>query len=281
MKHLNSILRRALQVLLIGAAGPVLAQTSLPSCYPSDISHPTQSGVTVGLVDMTTFREPSITRDFRSAFLKAASQPGQRVVLLTFSGLARGQNLVHVIDSTVEAPVTDEETVANARIGPFKASQRCVQQRHKEHVTKLTAALNETLNQPVSSVLERSEIIHALRTVIADFGDAPMRLMVLSDGWQHNKEISFYTGGKPRAMNAKKELKSVERAYHLGSSSQQIKVTAADTKVLWWGLMTTENPKFYADPKQLDELGGFWRSLLARWGVAEVQIGNTLNNPKL
>lgn len=281
MKQLNSILRRTLYMLLIGAAGPLLAQTSLPSCYPSDIAHPAQSGITVGLVDMTTFREPSITLDFRTAFLKTASQPGQRVVLLTFSGLARGQNLVRVIDSTVVAPVTDEETVAYAPIIPFKESQRCVQKRLKEHVTKLTAVLDETLNQPVSPALERSEIIHSLRSVIADFGAAPMRLMVLSDGWQHNKEVSFYTGGKPKILNAANELKSVERIYHLGSSSREIKVTAADTKVLWWGLMMSENPRFYADPKQLDELGGFWRGLLSLWGVAEVQIGNTLNNPRL
>lgn len=281
MNLYNHILRQALPLVAVAAMAPALAQTGQQSCYPADIAAPALTGITVGVVDMTTFRDPAITRDFRTAFLKAASQPGQRVVLLTFAGLSRGQHLTRVLDATVEAAVTDEDTVANARIGPFKASQRCVQTRLKEHVGKLTATLDETLKASASPALERSEIIHALRTVVEDFGEGALRLMVLSDGWQHNKEISFYAGGKPRVINAETELKAVERLYHLGPLQVGGKPRTVAAKVLWWGLMMSDDPKFYANPKQLDELGAFWRAVLKQWGVADVQIGMTLNNPRL
>lgn len=251
------------------------------SCYPVDIASPQLLKLTVAVIDVTTFRDPILVRDFRTNLIKAASAPGQRVVLLTFAGIARGQHLARVYDVTLEAPLTDEELVANARIGPFKASQRCVNQRLREHVNNFTAALDSILKEPVSAGLQRSEIFHFLHQVLTDFDVGhPRNIFVYSDGWQNSREMTFYVGGKPRRIKANIELKVAQRI-GLGTfeSALPIKVKVA-TQVLWFGLLAAEDPLQYADALQLNEMSKFWRSVLTTWGTTNVQIGPTLNNPK-
>lgn len=254
----------------------------LSSCYPSDIAAPQQSQVTVGVIDLTTFRDQDAVRDFRTTVMKAADVPGQRVVLLTFAGLARGQHLSRVYDRTLEAPVTDEETVANARIGPFKASQRCVRQRLREHAASFAKALDTVLGHAVPTTLQRSEIVYALHQVLADFGDeGPVRILVFSDGLQNSRDLTFYSSGKPRRIIADAELKTVLRSGISEANDSRPVRDAHSTKVLWFGLLASEDPKIYADAQQLAEITKFWRSVLTQWGVRDVQLGPTLNNPKL
>lgn len=253
-----------------------------PSCYPSDIAAPRQSQVTLGLIDSTTFRDQDAVRDYRAALVKAAGVPGQRVVLLTFAGIARGQHLSRVYDRTLEAPVTDEETVANARIGPFKASQRCVSDRLREHATSFSTALDTVLGQTVPTTLQRSEIVYALRQVLADFGDeGSVRVLVFSDGLQNSRDLTFYSAGKPRRILADAELKTILRS-GMSEANDSLHVRDVNAiKVLWFGLLANEDPKIYADAQQLAEITKFWRSVLAHWGIRDAQLGPTLNNPKL
>jgi hypothetical protein len=255
---------------------------SQPSCYPSDIAAPRQSQVTVGVVDLTTFRDPDAVRDFRATMMKAAGVQGQRVVLLTFAGIARGQHLSRVYDRTLEAPVTDEETVANARIGPFKASQRCVSQRLREHAASFSTALDTVLGQTVPTTMQRSEIVYALHQVLADFGDeGSVRVLVFSDGLQNSRDLTFYSAGRPRRIMADAELKTGLRSGISEANDSRPIRDAHAIKVLWFGLLASEDPKIYADVQQLAEITKFWRSVLTHWGIRDAQLGPTLNNPKL
>ena len=197
---------------------------------------------------------------------------------MLFRSIASGQTLARVYDATVEAPVTSEDAIANARIGPFKASQRCVEARMALHQKAFAAALDKVLNTPVSSTLARSEIVYAVRQVMTEFaGELPVRLLVYSDGWQNSREISFYANGKPRAIVADTELAAVNK---LGFGAAERK-PGKPVKALWFGLLANEDRKYYADALQVAEMQKFWRTLLMQWGANDVQIGTTLNNPKL
>lgn len=281
---LTKALHIALTTLIAALAAPIAGAAS--SCYPADIAAPPVTQVTIGVIDRTTFRDATAVRDYRAAMLSAAAAPGQRVVLVSFAGIATGQTLARDYDATLEAPITDEDAVANARIGPFKKSQRCVSERISMHKTSFTTALDRLLNEPASSMLERSEIVYSLRQVVAEFGGAmPVRLLVFSDGWQHSREMSFYAGGKPRNIVADTELKAVHKLGFATLPSAAVVPKAYKAhqiqKALWFGLMVAEDRKHYSDALQVAEMQKFWRSLLGQWGVNDVQIGTTLNNPRL
>lgn len=279
MKHTFFI--RALAAVAFWMAMHANAEPQ-PSCYPPDIAAPRQSQVTVGVIDLTTFRDPDAVRDFRTTVMNAAGVPGQRVVLLTFAGIARGQHLSRVYDRTLEAPVTDEEAVANARIGPFRASQRCVSLRLRDHATSFANALDTVLGQAVPKTLERSEIVYALHRVLADFSDEiSVRILVFSDGLQNSREQTFYAAGRPRRIVADAEFRNVWRSGFGEANGARSADDRHATKVLWFGLFASEDPKIYADAQQLMEMTKFWRTVLAHWGVTDVQLGPTLNNPKL
>jgi hypothetical protein len=270
-----------LMTLLLAASVAAHGAEAAPgSCYPTNIAAPPLSRVVVAVIDETAFRDTAPARDFRESVIKAASVPGQRVVVLTFAGLARGQHLARVYDATTEAPVTDEEAMAGARIAPFRASQRCVRERLRLHLGKLAASLDGVLKAPSSATLQRSEILHFLHLAIADFNTGlPATVLIYSDGLQHSREMSFYAGGKQRRISAETELKSVQRPAP-DSLERAAAGSNTRTQVLWFGLLVVEDPAQYADPQQIRELSKFWRTVMGLWGVSSVQIGPTLNNPK-
>lgn len=270
-----------LVVLALGLLQTVQAQSPAPSCYGEDIPAPPVQHQTVLLVDLTTEQDAKAFRDFRAAALTVARQSGQRLVVLSFAGIAPGEMLARELDLSIESPISDEEVINNARIGPFRRSQKCVAQRLAKAPALVQAALDKLQGPGAKGQLARSEIVFAMRQSIADFArpGTSTNFLIYSDGLQNGSGMSFYRDGAVRPIDAAVEGRLLER---LGQDRPL--TDGGAYRALWWGLLAQpENAKQgtarYFNANVLARLAGFWSHALAGWGAKKVDIGPTLNNP--
>lgn len=272
-------------VALLCAALPALAAPTTTACYPAEIPAPPLRTQTLVVFDETTARDPTAWRDFQAAVQRLAAEPAQRLVMLRFAGIAPGQLVARDIDTRLDAAITDADQIAELRIGPFKRSQACVKRQWAAAQQAVQAQLVAWSNTQADQ-LARSEIVYALRRVVADFAKPglPTRLLVYSDGVQNGSGQVFYSAGKPRDIDPALEARRlVQAGQHLPEQAGPARVA-----VYWWGLLVdTPLPARasgatdtrYASAQMIEHYSRFWREALLAWGASSVQIGPTLNNP--
>lgn len=273
----------ALALLLLAG----LAQAA-DSCYPTEITAPPLRSQTLVVFDETSAHDPTAWRDFRAATLGLATQPGQRLVMLRFAGIAPGQLLSRDLDERIEDPITHPDQVAELRIGPFKRSQACVRQRQSNAQAAVQARLAQWAARP-SDQLARSEIVHFVRQVLLDFAQPglPTRVLVYSDGVQNGSGMVFYKAGRPRDIDPQLEARLLPPGSQPASPAAP---SPAPVAVYWWGLLVAMPPPAtaasaparqagYASAQMLEHYTRFWQQALTTWGASKVQIGPTLSNP--
>lgn len=275
--------------LLCGAL-PAPAAPAAPAagaCYPADIPAPPLRSQTLVVFDETSARDPTAWRDFQAAVQRLAADPAQRLVMLRFAGIAPGQLVARDMDTRLDAAITDPDQIAELRIGPFKRSQACVKRQWAAAQQAVQAQL-AAWSSTQADQLARSEIVYALRRVVADFATPglPSRLLVYSDGVQNGSGLVFYNAGKPRDIDPALEARRLAQAgQHLPEQAGPARLA-----VHWWGLLVdTPAPARagrtadarYASAQMIEHYSRFWREALLAWGASSVQIGPTLNNPDL
>ncbi len=283
-------LRRWLLAILLP---PLFAAHAAPlpadaPCYPADIPAPPLRAQTLILIDRTAWPDAVARRDFIDAAQTLVAQGGQRLVILSFAGLATGEALAREVDLRIDAPLTDAETINNSRIGPYKRSQACVAQRQQQALTRSRQTLERLLVAPDPG-LTRSEIAWALARTLHDFAGSglPTRLLVYSDGLQHGSGQSFYqparAGESPlsRRIDPDDELRKLPASLPGPANAASARAKEA-IRVWWWGLLLAE-PRAAAarqlDSELLARYERYWRAAVQRWRGELVAIGQTLNNP--
>ena len=274
---------RPMALTLAVSLGILAAQTSAQevSCYSQAIPMPPVRQQTILLIDLTTPAAEGVVESFRHAAMAAAKQPGQRFVILSFAGIAPGQRLTKHLDHVVEAPIVDPALIENLPIRAFQKSQACVRDTLKAWPATAAGALAQAFSGRGRESFQRSEIIHALAETLRNFAtpDVPTRLLVYGDGLQHGG-ISFYGRDKrPRKIDANAELARLPQQT-LAPPVQPL----GPLKVLWWGLLVEDGiasgGKYY-DSETIAQLRLFWIRLLTGWGSRDVQIEQTVLNPRL
>lgn len=283
-------LRRWLLAILLP---PLFAAHAAPlpadgGCYPAEIPAPPLRAQTLILIDRTAWPDAVARRDFIDAAQTLVAQGSQRLVILSFAGLAAGEALAREVDLRIDAPLTDAETINNSRIGPYKRSQACVAQRQQQAQTISRQTLERLLVAPDPG-LTRSEIAWALSRTLHDFAGSglPTRLLVYSDGLQHGSGQSFYqparAGETPlaRRIDPDGELRRLPASLPGPANAAGARANAA-TRVWWWGLLLAE-PRAAAarqlDSELLARYERYWRAAVQQWRGELVAIGQTLNNP--
>jgi len=239
---------------------------------------PQLAGQLIVVVDRTTPRDPIAWPAFVSSSRKLAARPGQRVVVLAFAGLARGEALSPVLTIDVESRLLESTVVDDLPIAPYRRSQQCVERAAQTSGERIVAALEAMSREPVANDLQHSEIAYSIRKTLADFGGAlNSTVIVYSDGFEHSRDgQSFYARAEARSIDPAGEL-AVLRRRGLGAlSSTQLRAP----RVLWYGLMALEQKRYFAPADEL-AYASFWRSALELWGVQDLQLGLTLSNPRL
>lgn len=252
------------------------------SCYGGAVPAPPAQAQTIVLIDKTTAPEPDVVDAFVSAATRAASVPGQRVVVLTFSALGPDQALAKRFDRVFEAPITDTDLIENLPIRPFRATQRCVKAAAAEWPRWAGAAIRSAIDESDDPArFKRSEIVYSLNEVLRTFERPAMRetrLLVLSDAYENGSlGVTMYgRDGRPRPIDARQELGRLTpelRARRAGSGTWN---------VLWFGLMSEVKGRQdrYFDARSVQELRAFWMHLLVRdWGVGSAVIDRIPLNP--
>ncbi|MFM8898599.1 MAG: hypothetical protein ACKOF9_01440 [Burkholderiales bacterium] len=240
---------------------------------------------TVLLIDRTTPKKGLAWRDFTASVEYALNAPGQRVVLLPFAGLAPGQTFARALDVVIPPPIAAAER-EDMVIAEYNRLQRCIARTHQQAKQSMTALLKKMADED-GAPLERSEVLFALESVLADFGfgsNIPLRLLIFSDGLQNGSGFTFYTRGAVRAIEPERELL---RWKPQGANASM----HPNTRVWWWGLLAQDEAAqgrlntgpVYLSADLLASYKNFWLGVLARLGVgvSKVEIGPTLNNPDL
>lgn len=252
------------------------------SCYGGDVPAPPAQAQTIVLIDKTTVPEPDVVEAFVSAATRAASVPGQRVVVLTFSALGPDQALAKRFDRVFEAPITDTDLIENLPIKPFRATQRCVKATAAEWPRLTTATIRAAINDGADPArFKRSEIVYSLNEVLRTFerpGMRETRLLVLSDAYENGSlGVTMYgRNGRPRLVDARQELG------RLAPAVRTHRVASGTWYVLWFGLMSEAKgqQERYFDARSVQEVRAFWMHLLIRdWGVASAMIDRIPVNP--
>lgn len=265
--------------LLALATATLSASSAFAGCYdPLRMQAPRSARQLVVLVDRTTPTDPIAWPAFLATARVLAGRPGQRIAVVAFAGLARGESLSTVTSLVVEPPLVDQAVVDDLPIAPYRRSQRCVEEGARSAAHRVIGALNGLVGTPGGGELMQSEIAYSVRKAIADFsGDLETTILIYSDGFEHSRDgQSFYVRGEVRAIEAAQELNVLQRR-GLGA---MVGPERTSPHVLWFGLMAVEQKRYFA-PTDEAALAGFWRAALSLWGVREAQLGLTLTNPKL
>ncbi|QLH51466.1 MAG: hypothetical protein HWD57_17880 [Candidatus Accumulibacter cognatus] len=264
-------------------AAPAPALQGAESCYPKEIPAPRIASQTLIVVDRTTWPDAIAKRDFMAAVQSLVERGSQRVVVLSFAGIASGESLARDLDIRVEPPITDGEVINNSRIGPFKRSQSCVAQRRYASVEATRSTLDKLLVPP-GPELARSEIAWALSNTIREFVDPRLDtwLLVFSDGLQFGSGQNFYWrkpggGTGPRRIDPDAEMKRLPTGLYGSDGKGGTRI-----RLRWWGLLATPSrpgSQQYADADMLHRYDLYWRKVLTGWRITVEGIGPTINNP--
>ena len=279
MSMRSRALTSTLMALVACCLAAVSADSMAQSCYSTKVPAPQVRQQTIVVVDRTTHADPNAVASFRQAAVAAASRPGQRVVVLSFAGIAPGQDLKKHLDRVIDAPISDPEVIENLPIRPFKASQKCV----REALGKWPEELNEVLGRVIESrkptLLERSEIVHALSNALRTFAAPGMNsfMYVYSDGLENGEgpgALRFYgRDGHSRKIDALAELARLPQRVRARPVP-----ALGPVSVRWAGLLALEPTAQvkYVDAEALNQLQLFWTHLLTGWGVDNVQVERIL-----
>lgn len=248
--------------------------TEPASCYSAAVPAPELSYQTIVVIDRTTAPEADVVDAFVQAVRQAASQPGQRFVVLSFSAMAVGEGLRKHEDRVVEAPITDPNVVEDLPIRPFKASQRCVKTAAQAWPAQAASGVRGVIEAVGDrSRFKRSEIVYTLSEVLQRFtaeGNMRTRVYVLSDGHEAGSVNVNMHGkdGQPRSIDAAVELK------RLPTAMRSRKVGHAEVSVVWFGLMSEGEGRNrrYRDARDIEQLRAFWKALIENWGARPTQI---------
>lgn len=258
----------------LAALSDDVAAADAASCYSHAVPAPPVRRQTIILIDLTTATDADADEAFVQATATASTPPGQRYVVLSFSGLASGQYLKMHLDRVVEAPITDPTIVETLPIRPFRSSQRCVEQTARVWPRQAADAVRGVLSSGADRLrMQRSEIVYSLGEVLRTFvhpGIEATELYVYSDGWENGSlGVSMYgKDGRPRVINAGVELDRLQqRIQPRIPSSGALNVT-------WFGLMVEDaaaGDRYY-DVRAVRQMRDFWERLLTSMGAGAVRI---------
>lgn len=258
------------------------------SCYGGKIAAPPVRSQTLVLVDRTAYKDLTAWRDFQSGVAVVAQQTAQRIVLLTFAGIAPGQTLARALDVVIE-PMLPAEAAEEYVVKDFRTSQACVKKRNAALSVNLQKIMEDLQVDDVQP-MARSEIAYAIDRTLKDFLPAglPTRILIYSDGLQHGSGMSFYSAGQPRDINPAQEIKLLHKLNQSGLQASSPSKAGADVCVFWWGLLSTTQrtragtqQSNYLNAQILAHYVEFWTLALTERGVTAIDIGPTLNNPAL
>ncbi len=269
----------AAAIALNGMAG--LPNAVGGTCYSSAVPAPVVRQQTLVAVDLTTPPDARAERDFRQAVATAALQPGQRIVIYSFAGIASGEHLAAERAWIVEAPITAAKQIDQFPMRAFRQSQACVEAMRRQSQALAMVALDAVLKRR-SAGFGRSEILYSLREILSTATpELSTRVLVYSDALQFGSGVSFYgMNQRPRLIDVKAELAKLKP-----SAVAAPLPAMGPLKVLWWGALAEgahagTNDRYYDSDVPL-ALQAYWQAVLTQWGASSVQFGRTVTDPKL
>lgn len=233
----------------------LLARNDVPSCYDAlKIVNPAPSveKELFILVDQTTPLDKNIMIYTYKNMMKFIKN-GYGVTIASFSANSNGKYTDVVYAGKLEAllPESSKHDIAKKVLRKY---QGCMNGQYKYAKKKATKALVGVL-KGANKNLPHSDIVKSLddisKHIIKPSDASKKSVLLVSDMIEHSSITSFYSKGRLKKIDTKKELSKIKSSGHLADFA------GADIYVIGAGIV---GKKGYRDAKTLKALTSFWEA---------------------
>jgi hypothetical protein len=217
------------------------------------------------LIDQTTLLNPALAKDASERILRSI-KPGDRVEIVSFSGLNPEHFLLTEFDGRLDVPPTDSERGTAIPAALLRKAEACFAKQTVLARKKVGDTLGRLLGKPLEDSPGRSEILKAVASVAAQGIKSPESLMlIVSDMVENNDVFSFY-GKQGLAVPAADAALTTAKRYGLLADLHGARVFVI-------GAGYSSDDKYAPSLKVRENLRQFWLALftssnatLSAWG---------------
>lgn len=224
MMALRAIAAAAAVVLLLAVGSITRASTrdDIPSCRehffkqkPSELKPVRDYFI---IIDRTMVLDPKLQGDIVARAVRSVS-PGDRVVVVAFSGLTGSEFTRVEYDGRLDLPPTESELENKVPARTISAVQECFSEQPRFARKSIYDLLAKQLASPLVQA-RRSEILGALtstsRSLVAPAQAKEKVVLVVSDMLEYSDVASFYAAGQLRRIDPAKVMKAAEGEMLIG-----------------------------------------------------------------
>ena len=220
-----------------------------PSCYDANkIEKPTlaEEKAIFVLIDETTLFDESLKEQIINNTLRFAKQ-GNHIFIAKFSAFLHDRYNEVLFDFTLDFPLNQEQSYVRKNIS--------------ESIKN--AFLKKGDN------IAKSDVLYALKdfaqnTISIDEAHDKI-VLIASDMLENSSVTSFYSKGKPRLIDSKKELGFVDK--------NGLFADFGAAKIYIVGAGLNESDKAYVNPQILNSLDSFWREYFKKSNATLIEMG--------
>jgi hypothetical protein len=226
---------RILGIALLVLAGTQMAVAELRNDVPSCrklLFHeePVSARNYVIAVDKTTVLDEALTKDTVERAVRSL-QAGDRIQLVSFSGLNKQQFIFTHFDARIDKQPSDAELNQKIPAAQVGKTQACFSRQPELVKKKVGDLLTELLTTPLANNQQaKSEIIKAIDSIAKQnlSADIPERQLLLISDMLENSDIdNFYAADWQTRLDKHQQIRILEKEHFLISNLQGARVFVA------------------------------------------------------
>ena len=201
------------------------------------------------------------------SLLSGWGNEGDQVKIARFSASYRGLYPELIYSKKIDS-MPDDNFMFNLHYADKRRVLSCMAKQKADFKTGFAKVLGKELEK-FNPKIPKSEIFRSLRLLsqqIVGPDDAKEKtLLLISDGLENSKELSFYSSKVVKNLNPRKVTADLRRQGLLGFWK--------NTNIYMYGLGLMPDKKHYSDPENILKLKRFWERYFVESGAKVKEIG--------
>ncbi len=240
-----------------------------PSCYDANkIEKPasTAEKAIFVLIDETTLFDESLKEQIINNALKFAEQ-GNHIFIAKFSAFLHDRYNEVLFDFTLDFPLNQEQRYETNK-SVLAKFDKCLKDQLGYVKKNISESIKNAFLKKGDNVA-KSDVLYALKdfaqnTISIDEAHDKI-VLIASDMLENSSVTSFYSKGKPRLIDSKKELGFVDK--------NGLFADFGAAKIYIVGAGLNESDKAYVNPQILNSLDSFWREYFKKSNATLIEMG--------